>query len=71
MGSRIHLSAPDVGEAERDAVDRTLRSGWVAPLGPEVDAFEREVATASPCRPAPPPCTWVSAVSASPRARSS
>ena len=45
MGSRIHLSAPDVGDAERDAVDRALRSGWVAPLGPEVDAFEREVAT--------------------------
>jgi len=44
MASRIHLSAPDIGEAERDAVDRALRSGWVAPLGPEVDAFEREVA---------------------------
>lgn len=43
-GRRILLSAPDVGEAEEIALVRALRSGWVAPLGPEVDAFEREVA---------------------------
>ena len=41
---RIYLSAPDVGAAEEEAVVRAVRSGWVAPLGPEVDAFEREVA---------------------------
>ena len=41
---RIYLSAPDVGVAEEEAVVRAVRSGWVAPLGPEVDAFEREVA---------------------------
>lgn len=41
--SRIHLSAPDVGELEeRYAVD-AIRSGWVAPLGPHVDAFEAEM----------------------------
>jgi dTDP-4-amino-4,6-dideoxygalactose transaminase len=38
------LSAPDVGTAEEAAVLRALRSGWVAPLGPEVDAFESEMA---------------------------
>lgn len=42
--SRINLSVPDVGLLEETAVLRALRSGWVAPLGPEVDAFEREVA---------------------------
>lgn len=41
---RIYLSAPDVGQAEEEAVVRAVRSGWVAPLGPEVDSFEREVA---------------------------
>ena len=41
---RIYLSAPDVGVAEEEAVVRSVRSGWVAPLGPEVNAFEREVA---------------------------
>jgi dTDP-4-amino-4,6-dideoxygalactose transaminase len=44
MTTRINLSAPDVGDLERDAVDRVMRSGWVAPVGPETAAFEREVA---------------------------
>ena len=42
MRGRIHLSPPDVTEAEEQALLRALRSGWVAPLGPEVDAFEAE-----------------------------
>ncbi len=42
--SRVHLSPPDVGAAEEAALVRAIRSGWVAPLGPEVDAFEAELA---------------------------
>jgi dTDP-4-amino-4,6-dideoxygalactose transaminase len=41
---RIHLSAPDVGEHEEKLVLEAIRSGWVAPLGPMVDAFEQAVA---------------------------
>jgi dTDP-4-amino-4,6-dideoxygalactose transaminase len=41
---RIYLSPPDVGAAEEDAVAAAVRSGWVAPLGPEVESFERELA---------------------------
>jgi len=41
---RIYLSPPDVGALEEEYVVAALRSGWVAPLGPEVDAFERELA---------------------------
>ena len=44
MTDRIYLSSPDVTQAEEDAVVRAIRSGWVAPLGPEVDAFEVELA---------------------------
>lgn len=44
MSDRIHLSSPDVTEAEEAALVRAIRSGWVAPLGPEVDAFEAELA---------------------------
>ena len=44
MTDRIHLSSPDVGPAEEQALVAALRSGWVAPLGPEVDAFEADVA---------------------------
>jgi dTDP-4-amino-4,6-dideoxygalactose transaminase len=41
---RVYLSPPDVGEAEARAVASAVASGWVAPLGPEVDAFEAEFA---------------------------
>ena len=41
--SRIHLSSPDVGPLEEEFVVDAVRSGWVAPLGPHVDAFEAEV----------------------------
>jgi dTDP-4-amino-4,6-dideoxygalactose transaminase len=41
---RIHLSPPDVGPAEREALLAAFDSGWIAPLGPQVDAFERVVA---------------------------
>lgn len=44
LTERILLSPPDTGAAEEAAVIRALRGGWVAPLGPEVDAFEEEMA---------------------------
>lgn len=44
MNERILMSSPDVGELEEEAVLRAMRGGWIAPLGPEVDAFEAEVA---------------------------
>ncbi len=47
MSARVYLSPPDVGQEEQDAVLRALRSGWIAPLGPEVDAFESELAAAT------------------------
>lgn len=40
----ILLSPPDVGELEREALLRAFDSGWIAPLGAEVDAFEAELA---------------------------
>jgi dTDP-4-amino-4,6-dideoxygalactose transaminase len=42
--SRIYLSPPDVGEAERQLLLDAFDSNWIAPLGPHVDAFEVEVA---------------------------
>lgn len=43
---RISLSPPDVGPAERELLLDAFDSGWIAPLGPHVDAFERELAAA-------------------------
>lgn len=47
MSQRIYLSPPDVGALEEEYLLRAIRSGWVAPLGPDVDAFE--VALAEYC----------------------
>jgi dTDP-4-amino-4,6-dideoxygalactose transaminase len=44
MSFRILLSPPDVGEAEREALLAAFDSGWIAPVGPDLDAFEAEVA---------------------------
>lgn len=44
MSDRILLSPPDVTDAEERALVRAFRTGWIAPLGPEVDAFEAELA---------------------------
>lgn len=41
---KIYLSSPDVTDLEEEALVRAIRSGWIAPLGPEVDAFEAELA---------------------------
>jgi dTDP-4-amino-4,6-dideoxygalactose transaminase len=42
--SRIYLSPPDIGAREEELCVAALRSGWVAPLGPMVDAFEEALA---------------------------
>ena len=42
--SRILLSPPDMSQLERNALLRAFDSGWVAPAGPEIEAFEREFA---------------------------
>jgi len=44
MSHRIYLSSPDVGELEESAIVSAFRSGWIAPLGPDVDAFELSIA---------------------------
>ena len=42
--SRIFLSKADITDLEEKYVVDAIRSGWVAPLGPHVDAFEQEIA---------------------------
>jgi dTDP-4-amino-4,6-dideoxygalactose transaminase len=42
--TRLFLSPPDVGEAERALLLDAFDSNWIAPIGPHVDAFEREFA---------------------------
>ncbi|WP_372658179.1 aminotransferase class I/II-fold pyridoxal phosphate-dependent enzyme, partial [Hydrogenophaga sp.] len=44
MSQRIWLSSPHLGEEETAFVEEAFRTNWIAPLGPHVDAFERELA---------------------------
>lgn len=41
--SRIYLSPPDVGELEREYLLAALDGGWIAPVGPDIDAFEAAI----------------------------
>jgi len=44
LTQRIWLSSPHLGDEEIAFVDDAFRTNWIAPLGPHVDAFERELA---------------------------
>lgn len=44
MTEMIPLCMPSVGRVEEEAVATAMRSGWIAPAGPQVDAFEAELA---------------------------
>jgi len=44
IDDQILLSTPHMGEAERDYVEEAFLTNWIAPLGPNVDAFETELA---------------------------
>jgi dTDP-4-amino-4,6-dideoxygalactose transaminase len=42
--TRIYLSPPELTGRELALLGEAVASGWIAPLGPQVDAFEAEVA---------------------------
>lgn len=44
LSSRIFLSSPHIGEEELQFVREAFRTNMIAPLGPNVDAFEAEIA---------------------------
>ena len=41
---RLYLSPPHMSGLEQEFVREAFESGWIAPVGPQVDAFEREFA---------------------------
>jgi len=44
VDEQILLSSPHLGDLEREFVEEAFRTNWIAPLGPNVDSFERELA---------------------------
>lgn len=45
MSDRIYLSPPDMSSVERDSLLAAFDSGWVAPVGPHLKAFEDGLCT--------------------------
>lgn len=45
--ARIYLSPPHIGAAERRYVDEAFSGNWIAPVGPHLNAFEKEMCEAS------------------------
>jgi pyridoxal phosphate-dependent aminotransferase EpsN len=43
--TRVYLSPPHLTGREAELVSEAIVSNWIAPLGPQVDAFEAELAT--------------------------
>ena len=41
---KIYLSPPHMNGEEKVFIEDAINSNWVAPLGPHVDAFEKELA---------------------------
>jgi dTDP-4-amino-4,6-dideoxygalactose transaminase len=45
MNSKIWLSSPHIGKKEQKYVKETFDTNWIAPLGPFVDRFEKDLCT--------------------------
>ena len=45
MNEKIWLSSPHMGGSERKFVTEAFDTNWVAPLGPNVDNFEKDIAS--------------------------
>ena len=43
MDSKIYLSSPHMGGAEQAFVNEAFKTNWVAPLGPNVEGFEKDL----------------------------
>ncbi len=44
LSAKVWLSSPHLGAEETTFVEEAFRTNWIAPLGPHVDGFERELA---------------------------
>ena len=45
--TRIYLSPPDVNRSDVDLILAAFDEGWIAPVGPQIDAFELSLAEAT------------------------
>ena len=64
MSERIYLSSPHMSDEgfEMQYIQEAFDNNWIAPIGPNVDKFEKEFAAKIGARAAVAlsglPCTW-------------
>ncbi|HEY9362315.1 MAG TPA: DegT/DnrJ/EryC1/StrS family aminotransferase, partial [Chitinophagaceae bacterium] len=44
MNPKIWLSSPHMGGAEQEFIKEAFDTNWIAPLGPNVNGFENDIA---------------------------
>jgi pyridoxal phosphate-dependent aminotransferase EpsN len=59
---RIYLSPPHMSGREKEYMNEAFDSNWIAPLGPHVDAFEREMAAFTGAKGAVALCSGTAAI---------
>ena len=67
--SRIYLSPPHMTGNEQKYIQEAIETNWIAPLGPNVDAFEKEIAHYVGANEAVAVSSGTAASSTRPRAR--
>ena len=50
LTKRVYLCPPHMSGKEKEYIEEAFASNWIAPLGPQVDAFENEMANYIGCR---------------------
>ena len=45
LNSRIWLSAPHMSGFEDEFINKAFESNWIAPLGPNINGFEKDLET--------------------------
>ena len=43
MSNKIWLSSPNMGGAEENFVKQAFNKNWIAPVGPNIDGFEKDI----------------------------
>lgn len=62
MHKKIYLSSPHMSGKEKQFIDEAFKTNWIAPLGPNVDAFEKEVAKYTRVNAAAAVCSGTAAI---------
>lgn len=62
MAQRIYLAAPHMCGREMAYVEEAFRTNWIAPLGPNVDGFEKEISEYAGVKSALAVCSGTAAI---------